>query len=385
MKRSRRPNHQRLNYRVLHSDGIKTVVSSSDSESDSVSDTDSQDLSNTSNKLLDPLLISRFEELSCQTNSKIQFDPVKESITQSVSNSLEKDSVISTTVLESAETETQVLESDQESSFIQPSSVSPAVNKQSCCLIQSNSVNETTITQSVSNPLENDSVISTTVLESPETETQVLESDQDSSSIKPSSLSPAVNEPTRCLIQSYQPLLSDKASFEISSTQISVHDQNPQNLLPPEISVHSGLARSSSNSFLDSSVVSLSEFATPLINSTFAFDFGEVNSNLQTEPFYWNSDSNEQILITNDQLLNSFSLVAHHVYGLKVLIDQALRPCRQKFSPIMSVIPSTEAGLAQKALGTDLDDYIDENPIADCESTDEVDACISRVEDLCSV
>ena len=92
MKRSKRPNHQRLNYRVLHSDGIKTVVSSSDSESDSVSDTGSQDLSNTSNKLLDPLLISRFEELSCQTNSKIQFDPVKEPITQSVSNSLEKDS-----------------------------------------------------------------------------------------------------------------------------------------------------------------------------------------------------------------------------------------------------------------------------------------------------
>ena len=93
MKRSKRPNHQRLNYRVLHSDGIKTVISSSDSESDvsvSVSDTDSQNLSNTSNKLLDPLLISRFEDLSCQTNSKIQFDPVKESITQSVSNSLER-------------------------------------------------------------------------------------------------------------------------------------------------------------------------------------------------------------------------------------------------------------------------------------------------------
>ena len=158
MQRSKRPGYQRLDYRVLHSSGRKVVVSSSGSESDGASDNDSQDLSNTSNKLLDPLLISRFEELSCQTNSKIQFDPVKESITQSVSNSL-------------------------------------------------------------------DSVISTTVLESPETETQVLKSDQDSSSIK-LSLSPAVNEPTRCLIQSYQPLLSDKVSFEILSTHISVHNQN---------------------------------------------------------------------------------------------------------------------------------------------------------------
>ena len=135
-----------------------------------------------------------------------------------------------------------------------------------------------------------------------------------------------------------------------------------------------------SNSFLDSTSVSISDFATPLVNSTVAFDFPEVNSNLQTGPSYQNLDSNIPIpinTITNDHLLSCFSSIAYHVCGLKVLI--AVRHClRQNSSRIMSASPSTEAGLAQKALGTDLDDYIDENPITDCESTEEVDACVGE-------
>ena len=327
MQRSKRPGYQRLDYRVLHSSGRKVVVSSSGSESDGASDNDSQDLSNTSNKLLDPLLISRFEELSCQSTSDIQSASLNESVSQSVSNSPEQNSVLSTTIVASSETETEVLESDKEVSLIQPSSSSPSVD-----------------------------------------------------------------ESSHCLIQSYQPLLTDKSSFEVSEPPISLGNSNQSqdslSLLPPEICVHSASTGSSlSNSFLDSTSVSISDFATPLVNSTVAFDFPEVNSNLQTEPSHQNSDSNIPIpinTITNDHLLSCFSSIAYHVCGLKVLI--AVRHClRQNSSRIMSASPSTEAGLAQKALGTDLDDYLDENPITDCESTEEVDACVARVEDLRSM
>ena len=309
MQRSKRPGYQRLDYRVLHSSGRKVVVSSSGSESDSASDNDSQDLSNTSNKLLDPLLISRFEELSCQSTSDIQSASLNESVSQSLSNSAEQNSVLSTTIVASSETETEVLQSDKQLSLIQPSSSSPSVDDSS-----------------------------------------------------------------HCLIQSYKPLLTDKSSFEVTETQISLANCN--------------LSQDSlSNSFLDSTSVSIGDFATPLVNSTVAFQFPEVNSNLQIEPSHQNSDSNIPIpisTITNDHLLNSFSSIAYHVCGLKVLI--AVDHClRQNSTRVMSASPSTEAGLAQKALGTDLDDYIDENPIKDCESTEEVDACVARVEDLRSM
>ena len=262
MKRSRRPCYQRLDYRTLHSSGRKVVLSSSESETDNESD----DLNKSSNQLLDPQLISSFEELSCEVASQ----SVNESVGEFVSETFEQDSVVALT------SSTVVASPTQESAEVFTSEVE--------------------FTHSLSSP---------------------------------------EGEVSRNLIQSYKSLLTDKTSFEVSESHLSLavaneHSQYSQCLLPPEVSIHSGLEAftSSGDSFLEASVTSLSEFATPLINSTLVFDFPQSDPNLilHTEPSHENPSCDlSSIHIADSQLLNNFSRVAYYVYGLTELIKPVLR------------------------------------------------------------
>ena len=297
-RRPRRPSYQRLDYRVLHSSGKKSVVSSSESE-DSECDNVSQDFSNPSNQLLDPLLISRFEELSCQSSSKIARNSA--------------------------------------------------------------------------------SSLTTTIVASPETSVEVPTSETVLAPVPSSS----VGESASSLVHSYQTLLTEEVSFEVSAAQVPSDGLNEcSHLFPPKLNIYSGLeapTSSLSDSFLETS---LSEFATPLVNST-AFEFPEVDSNYKTERFLQDSTS----AIINDQLLiKHFAEVAYYVCGIKKLIKPVLRSFHcQKSRHTMSISTSTDADLTQRALGHDIDDFIEEYPVDECETKDEVESCIAKMEDLRSL
>ena len=332
-RRSKRSSYQRLDYRALHSSGTKVVVNESTvspSESESHSDSDDSQNFNNSNDQVDPLLISQFEELSCKTKSDISIKSVTNESVCEVPEIVDQESVFSSTVIASPE------------EFL------------------------------LEEPVE--------VVVTSETSGDNLQS----------------------AIESYQSLLTEESSFEVSASHLSLacgneHSQKSQCLLSLEANV---------DSVLETSATSLSDFATPLVNSTLVFDYSQFdtqsNSNLpyaepsyQEEPssnlFSTDSITDDSNLsstdsITDDQVLSSFSKVAYHVRGLTELIKPVLRRQyrRRKSRPVMS-LPTTDVELTQRALSKDIDDFIEEYPTDDCESAQEIDSWVSRIEDLRSL
>ena len=191
--------------------------------------------------------------------------------------------------------------------------------------------------------------------------------------------------------QNLDPLLI--SSFESlaiqSSALVSQEAQDSHCSLPSEVSIPSGLEvslASSGESILETSATSLSDFATPQVNSTLVFDFSHVDSDiLHTTELSENSFSSGSITVTDDQILSSFSRVSAHVRGLTDLIKPASHCHLLQTSEVMSHSSATDAELTQRALGLDIDDVMEEYSASDCETTDEVDNCISKIEDLRSV
>ena len=107
-------------------------------------------------------------------------------------------------------------------------------------------------------------------------------------------------------------------------------------------------------------------------------------SNLNQNSIYENIHSNE--------LIETFTKLATHVYGLHKLIksDTNCPGCQSpnytKTSTTQKMdISSTDPSLVQRALGQDVDDFIEEYPTDDCEDVNEIDNCISKIEELRSI
>ena len=163
------------------------------------------------------------------------------------------------------------------------------------------------------------------------------------------------------LDQNLDPLLI--SSFESlaiqSSAVVSQEAQDSHCSLPSEVSIPSGLEvslPSSGESILETSATSLSDFATPQVNSTLVFDFSHVDSDvLHTTELSENSFSSGSITVTDDQILSSFSRVSAHVRGLSDLIKPASHCHLLQTSQVMSHSSATDAELTQRALGQDID------------------------------
>ena len=186
-------------------------------------------------------------------------------------------------------------------------------------------------------------------------------------------------------------LISSFESLAIQSTSVvSKEEQYSQHYFPLKISIPSGgeiSVTSPSASILETSTTSLSEFATPQVNSTLAFDYSHIDSSVLhiTEPSR-NQSSNVSITVTDDYILSIFSQISRYVRGLTKLIKPAVGRNFSQKSFIMSVdSPNSNVELTQKALGADIDDFIEEYSASDCETVEEVNNCVSRAEDLRSV